>query len=92
MSMLDIDHPLTTHEKRLLEHFPPLTVPKGQCRAIKEAEGDRLLAIMSQMNLLHMNDVTRAMLRDKYPATYERLVEAQYAEAERRLLRLLAGG
>ncbi len=84
-----MSHALTVHEVRLAAHYPPLDIMPGNERVIEECEGDRLLAIMNQMNMLHMNDVTRAMLRDKYPETYERLVEAQYAEAERRLVRLL---
>jgi hypothetical protein len=36
-----------------------------------------------------MNDATRAMLRDRYPEAYARLLEAQYNDAEQKLVTLL---
>jgi hypothetical protein len=65
-------------------------VKEGKEPLILEVSGERLLRILTEMNLLHMNDATRAMLRDRYPNVYKKLLDAQYDDAERRLLVLLA--
>lgn len=56
---------------------------------ILNASPSQLLRALTEMNLLHMNDSTRAMLRDKYPEVYRRVLEAQYDDAEKRLVTLL---
>lgn len=76
-------------DHRWQNRWPEIKVPTGTEQVIIEADGPTLLRVMIAMNLLHMNDATRAMLRDKYPETYTRLLEAQYADAEQRLLVLL---
>jgi hypothetical protein len=66
-----------------------MDVEKGTESEILNAEGHKLLMVLKEMNLLHMNDATRAMLRDKYPEVFERLLEAEYSDSERRLVGLL---
>ena len=36
----------------------------GKERLISDVDGTKLLRVMAAMNMLHMNDATRAMLRD----------------------------
>lgn len=78
-------------DHRWLKRWPEMKVEPGKAKEILEVEGRVLLDVLKGMNLLHMNDATRAMLRDKYPTVFERLLEAEYADAENRLLSLLRG-
>lgn len=57
--------------------------------AIINADPVQLLHVLQSMNMLHMNDATRAMLRDKYPDVYAKLQAVQYEDAEKRLIALL---
>jgi hypothetical protein len=56
---------------------------------IANVSGDKLMRIVAEMHLLHMNDATVAMLKERYPEVYRRLVSAQLDDAERRLINLL---
>lgn len=67
----------------------PPVILKGEEPEIINADGQKLLRVLIAMNFLHMNDATRAMLRDRYPEAYARLLEAQYNDAEQKLVTLL---
>jgi hypothetical protein len=76
-------------DERWHNRWPSIKIDPGKEEAILNADGAKLLQIMAAMNFLHINDSTRAMLRDKYPEVYARLLEAQYADAEQKLVTLL---
>jgi hypothetical protein len=56
---------------------------------IENASGEEILQIINGMHHYHMNERTRDMLKAWYPAVYEKLIRAQYTEAEKRLVTLL---
>jgi hypothetical protein len=69
--------------------WPKMKMKSGTEIEIINVDPEKLLRVLKGMNFLHMNDATRAMLRDRYPEVFEQLIEAEYEDAEQKLLVLL---
>lgn len=76
-------------DHRWKARWPKIEMERGKEEAIINAEEEKLLKVITAMNFLHMNDATRAMLRDMYPEVYERLLMIEYRDAEQRLVKML---